>query len=349
MVAGTYNLRENNMSDIGSLALSKNNLGAIVGISVRDAGGNVNLSQIRDAVLNNSLIPDEWAPEALNPLSVYLQTISSIAKSATKHLEIPHGSDFDIVEHGGYIVNKMKYSQGEEIPSIHRIHHKKKLDKTREGQAVRDIDIEDALVVYLRRTFGNMLHDIAGSSTFEICIDKDKVSDENFKYFEPFINTLNIWFDERCAGLYSSDQIRKLFYDCVKSLKSKNILNGMYFIPESDVASIKALSHALTSLHKGIRIVVIPIPKFVEGGDNSTFDEVRPLVEQSLLDELLLLQDEIEALSEVTRDSTWTKKLERWIDLEEQIKSYKTEKIIVESCIDDLAEEIKAALAAHDA
>lgn len=316
-------------------------VGSVVSLSVQlMEHESLTLNQVRQVILDHPNIPDEWAPEALNKLTMYLKLASELNKTSSRSFDIPPDSPFYDNEDrfGGYIVQRLSKRQDDRIPTSHRVFYKEPKVGSVEGKVLKDISIDTSIVVSLKRIYGTSATDDTDSE-FEIMVDSTECPDEDFHNYIPFLATLDRVFRERCVGRYSSTHIRELFIDVItKKVKAISVNPSQYFVDKENIDPVANLAESLNRIDAGIRVLDFVINKGVQGSiANRSFEAVSFGLSKTILKDINLLKAELAEMGERdnVRSKTWTKKSEELQALAKRLKAYKNKELITGDIIGD--------------
>lgn len=326
-------------------------LGCTVQYSVSTSG--IKINRLRQAILDNPVIPDDWAPETQAPISLYLETVREVASKAARKLIVPPGCNFDMETHKSYTCDKIHQQHMDQQMVSHRVFRKTKtttniVDAKVNLQNTNDVELEESCVLTLLREQGTFLDDAKGTSKFDIVITIDNNSD--YDSFLPFHNTVFQIFQDKIDGTYTSDQIRTFLDDIiVKRLKCDNIHRGTYFSPVENVEALYELQRVLRDLDKNISLFLLPLPKFKNAPPevNQSLNTVSQMLGDSIMKDCQSFIDEIESMlakkddGTKVRDSTWMKRESDLVDLEKKIKTYRQRSLLETEIIDEMIDEAK--------
>lgn len=288
----------------------------------------VEAREIRNMILNDPRLDNSWAPDTLNNLTLYLQTMSELNRASLGKFEFDESKvPFTKDSHAGYSVHRLFLRKDSAIPTAHKILHlEKTLTEIKDAtgtvveRRVEDVEADSGIRVECNRLSGGVEEDSAGTSEFQLKIDG--VSDR----YLPFIETLSKNFEAKRNEFYDSQQVRNLIVDDIimDKMQALSVTRGVYFIEGSNAEAVEALREGLLKIHPGIRLSVHHVGKFAEGSMlNRTFEEVSVSVTDTLMNELEMLQDEMQGFidSETkTRPSTWTKREQALREYRKRVK-----------------------------
>lgn len=331
-------------------------LGAIVQFEVNTGYNGIKVSDINNAVILNPDIPNDLAPEMKNPLSLYLDAIREVSSMHAKHLIVSDPYKFRVNEHGGYLVHKMSNDRLSQNPFSHRIVRKTKTRANLSDGKINlvnasDAEYDNACVITLVRESGLPSDDALRKSVLKIHPTLDGRS-SNPHDFEPFIDTLEHLFQEKCDGVYTADQIRDFITTTLQKLRCSKIGRGMWFADVTSLPIIYALRDELRLLGK-VEILSIPLPKYEVSQDisplvNTGLHQVQGLLAdsflqdaQKMLQDLKDLQDKANDPDRKVRSSTWEKRLEEFASMRDKIDEYRKQELLSTDILKDMMEEIK--------
>ena len=327
-------------------------LGGIINFSVSVPKDNpVTDVQISNAIKNNPVLPDEWAPNLKPYISLYLQTLKEVTNMSSKKLDIPNPDDFDLETHGGYSMTKLFQDKFKVDVCAHRVFHKRsKVTQVSDGKVdlsnLDDIEYENSIVLTFRRVTGMPSLDAERKSTFEIHVTNDNGSD--IEVFKPFIHTLTTMFEDKIKGTYTTDQVRDYVSRIIKSeIGADNISRGMYFVPAEKMDKLIEFKKEMSQISRGIDIFFMPLPKFKTVDANSPLNQslqnVQVMLSDSILKDATSLLDDVKTMSDSdkTRQSTWQDRAEAFRELKKKIESYRNRSLLVEDMLSDSLDEIK--------
>jgi len=322
-------------------------VGSTVSLSVSiDDNKPLNNQTVRNAILNNINIPNEWAPEGLNSFSIYVNTITELRRSSLSKFVLPFdlNPDFDTERFGGYEIQKLHHASKESIPAIHRVFFRDKIKSEDADLKNLDLDFPHSILVKLKRVHGNHFTDTTGESRFQIMVESDKCPDELLYLYEPFTATLKELFEERCDGLFTGRQARDLLMDVIINRVGSNSINkGLYFVDSPKVEPVMELVRELNNLDPGINVVNIPILKFDNDSLNVGFKSLTTNLSDSILKAAMQMKAELENLRDKdskTHASTWDKRSGEYKDLLKKINDYNNRELIQKDIMEETLKEI---------
>lgn len=330
-------------------------IGSIVFLSV-NMENDVLLQDLIDGIHNHPVVPDKWAPEPLNHLSLYLSTMTSLNRGSLSKFQYSYDKyGFSAKEHGGFSVHRIYLRSDDEYPTAHKVFALKRIiDVVRDkdgaivDKKIRDVEVDDGILVTLHRTEGSKETDKVGRSKFTIEYDGTLTPQ-----YEMFLDTLQREFDERRNERYTSEQIRSLLITLLKEgMDATPIKRGDYFLEGRHLDRLEALQEVLINLDRGIKLNPLHIVRFRENKVlNQTFESVQNVVQESVLKEMQMFVEELNHLEEKdskTRDSTWKDRNNKFLDLQLKLKRFKNKQLIEMDILEELVDEAKAVLRKYD-
>jgi hypothetical protein len=323
-------------------------VGSVILLSVQ-LRNDVYLDDIIQMMLDNPVIPDEWAPEPINHLTLYLSILSSMNKASLSRFDV--GQDFPYTEHehGGYIVTRLFKRSKADIPTAHKIFHLERDVKIVEDhmgrvtdKIIKDVKADEGIIVRLERTSGSWETDSPRGvrrSEFEIHIEGN-----NDERYAPLLETLNREFEEKRNEKYSSTQVRDLILDLVRNkLKALSITRGNYFLEDERIEVLNELRKGFQSLDPGINFIVFHQFRGQPGSlVNESFQGLVKGVSDALIKEVQDLHVEVTQLGDKeskTREATWESRVESLKELKTRMEKLRAKRLIESEIIDDLFED----------
>lgn len=320
-------------------------LGTTVSLSVTMGQDTVPLSTIQSMVRNTPEIPDKWMPDPRNKLTLYLETINQLKNSASFERFRKHEDEFpfDPAEHFGYLGKRTRYKRDEEIPVAHKIVHLRRSDAVAEGFEDMDIDmidydVDDGIVVMLRRTEGTEDTD---DSTSRFAIEfPGNLPDE----YMPFILTLNETFAERLAQNYDSTAIREVILDMVKGkMNAQPINTGLYLVEGEQAHQLDALRHEFRKIHPSIDLFTQHVVRHNEVPEehpaNQNFQNVKRRLTSSVVEDMKSFVQELEQFEESdtdTKRSTWTRRANALREMKKRVRKFKNKAMLETAAVEKL-------------
>lgn len=311
-------------------------------------------SLIRDAILDDPIVPNDWAPEMLSDLTVYLQTMVELNLGASlekKFLPDANGGyEIDPETHSGYFVKRLFLRRNDRVPTAHKILHlEKRIVENADGsQTVEDIEADTGITISLIRSAGSAATDDTGGSSWKFRVHRtnpDTGIDERISHciperYHPFIRTLTTKFGERRAQTYCSQQIRDLVTKIIlNDIRAESLPrpSGVYFVPPHMIEKVNALSRLLEGVDPGIVMFVMEIPLVDDEYEdtNSLYGLVSNGLETTMQNELAAFIEDLEKLDTATgtRDNTWKTRTEQALDFKARLKRYHDLRLLDENQI----------------
>jgi hypothetical protein len=315
-------------------------------VSLNNTDNCVPLNDVRQAIIDNPLVPSHWAPEPLNPLSIYLKLTQELGRKALTTFQ-ETGVEINEEEFGGYIVKRLHLQKAEDVPTAHRVFFTRKVassvaDNHGATRTVEDIEIEHSIIVTLRRVWGTVDTDLSGGSVFQIEVDYDDCPLHLQRNFQPFILSAQALFEKRQNGIYEASQIRELFLNVIHNHIGADTLNkGLYFVYRDKIDSVSALSESLNGLDSGINVINLPIPKYQDPNSlgNQAFKQVSQAVGSSILNDASALLSELKSFEDAdtkTRGGTWDSRADMLRELRKKVELYRNKELLVGDSLDDV-------------
>lgn len=353
-------------------------VGSKVWLSVR-LQNKVRLKDIRNAIINNPVVPNEWAPEMVNERSIYNNVVTSLERDGLDKFkkyadEIP----FDEDSHSGYMSHRMRLEKDNPVPRIDKvfraINDVREVIDEKTGEVadtkIDDVKVDEGIRVWIERTNHAEVGpegDETGDSEWDINVLTEQGSNDIPDDYMPFIQTLRRMFEEKRAQMYDSSQVRDLILNNMlldeERLDAVNVAQGrgLYFVPDTDVEKLEALRDLFQNLDPGIELNLTHIPFFPDADTpeeealNNNFEVVKDGVLKSLQKEVNELKEEIAEFhnsDKDTRDSTFVKREKRLYELKKRLKDYENKQMfkleIVEDDLRDMEDMIEENLYADE-
>lgn len=330
-------------------------VGSLLRLSVH-SDANCALPDYCEMFYDNDLLPDEWAPEVISDLKLYLTCMSELHRSSLKKFTYdPATLTFDPETHTGYNVKRMHLRKESDTPTSHKIIH---LTSVREpvyddngkviGHDIVDVQADTGIKIYLKRLEGTPQNDNTGKNKWSILLSSDEEDNYIDPRYSPFINTLLCNFELKKRRNYGTRELRDLTMNILKGkLGVDNVGHGTYFIPPSKMELARELKKELKALHPGLDLWVMGVPRWEDPSMNDAYNMTQLGLTDSLISELREFKDEIEALVDGdsdTRESTWSKKLQQLSEIKKRIREYESLKLFKDDFMSDLMGDIRSAI-----
>lgn len=339
-------------------------VGSEVWLSVR-LNRKVDLKDIRNAIINDPVVPDEWAPEMMNELSAYNQIVTSLERKGLKEFEKYSGDiPFNKEDHAGYHIERLDLTKDNKIPrkdKVFRIVKDVTPVRDEKGEIVdkkiKDVKVDEGVRVWIVRSNHEDVGpegDETGESQWKVRIiteEGDEIPDDYWPYYA----TLCKKFEEKKNQIYDSTQVRDLILNNMlldeDRLDAVSINRGIYFVPESDIEKLEALRDLFYNIDPGILLHITHIPYFEDNEAlNRNFRNVQHGVFESLQEEVEDLKEELKHHHESdknTRKSTFIKRQQDLFDLKTKLQEFKNKKLFELELVDDDLREMEDILDEH--
>lgn len=321
-------------------------VGSVLFLSV-GASASVRLNHLVQAMQANSEIPASWIPEPLNHLSLYLQCISGLNRASITRIN-PHAVEALPDTHAGYSIHRLHLRKDEDMPTAHKVFAMRKVPGV--NGKLSDVEVDEGIIISLRRTYGDASTDKTGQSEFSIDVQANgRLAPE----YEVFVDTLIEQFRQVRDTRYNADQIRVLLVDLLRNqLKATPIKRGDYFVEGRDLNMVESLREVFCSLDENIKLNPLHICKFKAAPTlNQSFTSLAESVQESVLKEM---RDFIEELNHLenkegkTRASTWQDRHDRFLDLQIKVKRFQSKQLIESDILTDLSQSALEILAKYE-
>ena len=321
-------------------------VGTMCTLSVQTGEIRIKHSDIERMILSNPAIPDDWAPENRNKLTMYLDCVNKLKNTQSLTKFRPYQEHFPFnpdEEHAAYMGMRVYYSRDSNFPVAHNILHVRQSEDVDEFNQ-RRLETDEAITIQLERTEGNSETDHT-TSQFAINFPDDTPQE----YF-PFLLALQDMFKERINRVYDSGAIRSLINDILKEkMGAESVRSSLYFIHDENIAALDALRDGFRQLNSGIDLLLFHVHNHTDvSADhpiNATFSSVSRGVTRSIVEEVKELNQEIkERLEDTetdTRPSTWRKRADELKELQGRVQKFKNKRMLVEDVADSLIEETR--------
>lgn len=316
-------------------------VGAVVNLNVKLGDATVPINAIHRALKNDPKIPKEWVPEERDALSLYLAVASGLNRNSARSFEFPANYPQDLKDKfRGYSVTRLWYKKDSDMPCAHRVIYKHASTTEVEGKGtVSDIEIEHSLMVILNKD------PITG---FQLTIQKDDGFDPDARiFFEPFLHSLLTQFEERVNGEYNSTELRKVVLEVIhRHIGARSVNDGLYFVQKEMVDPINHFCDVINSVHEGISLLNFGVYRGQPGTiEANNFNKIQESLSHEIMRELKDLKAELlefEKNIDVTRDSTWTKRVARINEIKAEIAKLRSEQMLISDLTDDMLTECLA-------
>jgi hypothetical protein len=314
-------------------------VGSVVFLSVQQETNIALGSLVREMQLHPE-IPSDWAPEPLNHLSLYLQTISGLGRGgANKFKGMPD-------THGGYTVHRLFLRSESDMPAAHKVFALRRIMGA-DGK-LADVEVDSGIIISLRRTYGDKSTDKTGLSMFAVDVQGAMTPE-----YEVFVQTLLSQFEMVRDERYTADQVRSLLIDILKDkLNAVPIKRGDYFVEGRSVNALEALREVFTRVDEGVRINPLHIVKYAGAQAlNQSFSSLAGAVQESVVKEMQGFLEELNHLDtkdSKTRAGTWQDRHDKFMDLQLRIKRLQSKQLIENDILTDMAQEALDILGRYD-
>lgn len=317
-------------------------VGSVVFLSVAQ-DVNVPLGKLVREMHAHPEIPNDWAPEPLNHLSLYLQTIAGLGRGGKRGVQ---GLDDT---HGGYSVHRLFLRGDSDMPTAHKVFALRRVMGA-DGK-LADVEVDSGIIVTLRRTYGDKTTDKTGQSTFAVDV-QGGVSGLTPEY-RAFVETLLQQFEAVRDERYTSEQVRALLIDMLKDrLQAVPIKRGDYFVDGRAINALEALREVFSRVDEGVRINPLHVCKFAgTPALNQSFTSLAGAVQESVLKEMQGFIEELNHLDtkdSKTRAATWQDRHDKFMDLQLRIKRLQSKQLIENDILGDLAQQALDILGKYD-
>jgi hypothetical protein len=311
--------------------------------------------QLTSAMELNPDIPKDWIPEQRNQLSLYLAAMTALNRTSPKQFVFDKDvCGFDEDEFGGYFVTRLLKEQASERPTSHKIIHMLRIlepvDTAANKIQYKTVDVisDEGIIIDLKRVSGDENTDKIGQSKFEIIVNG---GNPYSALYQPFVKTLTDTFNDMLNFVYRPKQIREIVQEIVRDKLNSTPVNGWYFTPTKALDALAALEYTLNEVNDGINFMFLPLKRGGSEADNLAVQSIAAGIEDSFLDELDKLEQDIVTLGESeskTREATWADRLKKLEQVKAKIAEYKEIQLIktesAELRLEDVFETIKAAI-----
>jgi hypothetical protein len=322
-------------------------VGSLILVSVQ-LRNEVYLADIVDKFLDSLIIPDDWAPEPINHLTLYLSILTSLNKASLNRFQYdPSVFPFTEDEHGGYIVHRLFKRSKAEIPTAHKVFHIERQIHTRYDdngkvidKVIKDVKADEGIIIRLERTNGTTWEtDVPrGHKRSEFAIH---VEGNNDARYAPFLETVDAEFTSLRNEKYTSDQVRELILDLIRNkIQALPITRGNYFVESERFEVLDEIRRVFQELDPGINFIVFHQFKGKPGSIvNDSFNSLVKGVSDAVIKEVQDLHTELVMLDEKeskTRDSTWDDRFEKLQQFEKRVKSLEQKQLIETDIIEEI-------------
>jgi len=324
--------------------------GSLMKLSVQGvSSAGITLHDLRRVILDNPILPNDWAPEPQSDLTMYLSTMSELGRSTNlegKFLPDDSGEyEFSPSRHHQYIVKRMFLSSAERNPTAHKVIHmeKEEIPKTDKngniiGKQIKNVEADDGIQIFLWRKDGDISTDTTGGTVWTSSVYNNDGTKVNWgcdiRYW-PFLRTLKANFKKKCRAEYDNKEIRDTIQDILwKGLGVQPVARGgLYYTDPENYAKLSVLSDELRDLNGGIALYHWGVPVYADGSRRNGLQE---MVSDGLMSHLNQeMADLIGNLEEMgaadgTRHSTWRRRKDELKEMRTKIQKLAKVKLLNE-------------------
>lgn len=325
----------------------------------------VSLTEIRNAIINDPVVPNEWAPEKVNELSVYNNIVTSLKRKGMKEFEQYASSiPFDKSDHAGYMSERIHLTGEKKTPRRDKVFRLERSTKEifEDGEVVdkqvEDVKVDQGVHVWVTRENHEEVGpegDETGETEWSVDFEGEAgaVPDD----YLPYVETLAAKFEEKQNELYDSTQVRELILnnmilddeaiDAINMAQSR----GLYFVPDQDIEKLEALADLFENIDSGIQLHLMHVPYFEDAEElNQNFENVRQGVMGALQEEVQELKEELERhhnSDKNTRPSTYIKREKRLYELKQKLSKFQNQQMFELELVKDDLRDMEEILEEH--
>lgn len=318
--------------------------GSLVMFNANSDAGATTISSFCQA-FDGSNIPEDWRPKETSHMALFSSVLNNCARSLKS---LSEGSQA-LLQLERVTKFRLESVDSEEGVKAYRLFA---LKKTTDGDSVKirkDVDLSLSVAIILKKIDPNGLDHY---DNFSVEIDS-QISDEDYNaIFDVFLKDfLGQWAD-KCHGYYQPEDISQIVYKMLRTdLDLPSYGRGVYLADPMLANYVQELKEILHSVNKSYVLSLhdlFSIPQIE--ATQAQIKEVGESVSGQFIASLVKLREEVLDLKnndKDTRDTTWARKL---IDLQkivERTNRLREQQLFIESCHNDLMQEIQDVLGEH--